>query len=49
MYFGETNLINTEIQRYMQVTKEDLQRVANTYYTKDNSVVLYFMNRDNAQ
>lgn len=49
MYFGETNLINTEIQRYMQVTKEDIQRVANTYYNKDNSVVLYFMNRDKAQ
>ncbi|MFM7310278.1 MAG: M16 family metallopeptidase [Flavobacteriales bacterium] len=49
MYFGETNLINTEIQRYMQVTKEDIQRVANTYYNKDNSVVLYFMNRENAQ
>jgi predicted Zn-dependent peptidase len=42
-YFGEANLINTEIDRYMKVTREDIQRVAKKYYTKDNRVVLYYL------
>ncbi|MCU0348100.1 MAG: insulinase family protein [Saprospiraceae bacterium] len=42
-YFGEANLINTEIERYMKVTREDIQRVAKKYLTKDNRVVLYYM------
>ncbi len=42
-YFGEANLINTEIERYMKVTREDIQRVANKYLTKDNRVVLYYL------
>lgn len=42
MYFGEANLINTEIDRYMKVTREDLMRVANKYYVPENRVVLYF-------
>jgi len=44
MYLGDSNLINTEIQRYMAVTKEDLMNAAKKYYIKDNRVVLYFMN-----
>lgn len=44
MYYGDTNLINTEIQRYMAVTKEDLMNAAKKYYIKDNRVVLYFLN-----
>jgi zinc protease len=44
MYYGDTNLINTEIQRYMSVTKEDLMNAAKKYYIKDNRVVLYFLN-----
>ncbi len=42
-YFGDANLINTEIDRYLKVTKEDIQRVAKTYFTKDNRVVLYYL------
>jgi zinc protease len=42
-YFGSANLINTEIERYMAVTKEDMMAVAKKYYTKDNRVVLYLM------
>lgn len=42
-YFGEANLINTEIDRYMKVTREDIQRVAKKYYTKNNRVVLYYL------
>lgn len=43
MYFGDANLINTELQRYMKVTKEDIQRVAKKYFTKNNRVVLYYL------
>jgi zinc protease len=43
VYFGETNLINTEIDRYMQVTKDDIKRVANQYLKKDNRVVLHYL------
>ncbi len=42
-YFGEANLINTEIDRYMKVTREDIQRVAKKYFTKNNRVVLYYL------
>ena len=43
MYKKNTNLINTEIDKYMSVTREDIQRVAKTYFTKSNRVVLYYL------
>ncbi len=43
MYYGDANLINTELDRYMAVTKKDIQRVAKKYFTKDNRVVLYYL------
>ncbi|WP_439880678.1 M16 family metallopeptidase [Pontibacter sp. MBLB2868] len=43
VYFGDANLINTELQRYMNVTKEDIKRVANEYLTKNNRVVLHYL------
>lgn len=43
MYFGDANLINTEIDRYLAVTKADIKRVANQYLTKENRVVLYYL------
>jgi predicted Zn-dependent peptidase len=42
-YFGNANLINTELERYMKVTKEDLKRVANKYCTKNNRLVVYYL------
>lgn len=49
VYFGDANLINTEIDRYMKVTREDLKRVANQYLTKENRVVLYYLPKSQAQ
>jgi predicted Zn-dependent peptidase len=49
IYYGDANLINTEIQRYMKVTREDLKRVANKYFTKENRVVLYYLPKSSQQ
>jgi len=43
MYFGDANLINTEIDKYMKVTKEDIKRVANEYLIPQNRTVLYYL------
>ncbi|MBL7861048.1 MAG: insulinase family protein [Cyclobacteriaceae bacterium] len=43
VYYKDANLINTEIDRYMKVTREDLQRVAKQYLTKENRVVLQYL------
>ena len=46
MYFGDANLINTELERYLSVTKEDIKRVANKYLVKENRVVLYYLPKE---
>ena len=43
VYYGDANLINREIDRYMAVTKEDIMNVAKKYLVEDNSVVLYYL------
>ena len=49
VYYGDANLINTEIARYMKVTREDLKNVANKYLNKENRVVLYYLPKPTAQ
>lgn len=49
MYFGDANLINTEIERYRKVTREDIRRVAEKYLRPENRVVLYYMPKDNTK
>jgi len=46
MYFGDANLINNELERYLQVSKEDILRVAKKYFTDDNRVVLYYLPKE---
>ena len=43
MFLGDANLINTETERYLAVTKEDIRRVAREYYTPENRVVIYWL------
>ncbi|MCB9207235.1 MAG: insulinase family protein [Ignavibacteriales bacterium] len=40
---GDTDLINSEIDKYMKVTIDDIQKVAQKYLTKNNRVVLYYL------
>ena len=47
VYFKDANLINTEIDRYMQVTPSDLKRVAQKYLTPQNRVVLTYLPKSN--
>ncbi|HYF02957.1 MAG TPA: pitrilysin family protein [Patescibacteria group bacterium] len=42
-YFGSASVINNEIDRYMKVTKADLQRVAQQYLNSDKRVVLTYL------
>jgi len=46
VYNGSTDLINTEIEKYMAVTKEDIQRVAKKYFVESNRVVLYYLPKE---
>ncbi len=43
MYLGDANLINTEIQRYLKVTREDIRRVAQKYFVPSNRVSLTYL------
>ncbi len=43
VYYKDANLINTEIDRFMKVTREDIQKAAQKYLTKENRVVLYYL------
>ena len=42
-YQGKANLINEELGEYQKVTKEDIRRVANKYFTKNNRLIVYYL------
>ena len=43
VYFGDANLINTEIDRFRKVTRQDVMNVAKKYLVPANRVVLYYV------
>lgn len=45
-YYGDANLINTEIERYREVSREDIRRVAQKYFTPENRVILYYLPKE---
>jgi len=42
-FMKDANLINTELDRYKKITREDLKRVANKYFTTNNRLVVYYL------
>ncbi|MFP4366392.1 MAG: M16 family metallopeptidase [Bacteroidales bacterium] len=41
--FDDAGRINTEIERYMSVSRRDILEAAQHYFTKENRVVLYYL------
>ena len=46
VYFGDANLINTELEKYNKVTREDVLKVAKKYLNKDNRVALHYLPKE---
>jgi predicted Zn-dependent peptidase len=42
-YYNDPDMINTEIDKYLSVTQEDIKRVAKKYLGTDNKVILTYM------
>jgi predicted Zn-dependent peptidase len=42
-FYGDANYINTEIERYRNVSRKDIQDVAKKYLIKKNRVVLNYL------
>ncbi len=40
---GNADLINTELDAYRKVTKDDIKRVANKYFTRENRLVVHYL------
>lgn len=49
LFYGNTGLINTEINRFLEVTREDIQRVAKKYLVPGNRAVLYYLPKSAAK
>lgn len=47
VYFGTANRVNTELDSYMKITREDIQRAANKYLTQDARIILHYLPKQN--
>ena len=41
--YGNTNLINTNLQSYLSITSKDIKNAANKYLQKNNRIVIYYL------
>lgn len=46
VFFGDAGVINTELDKYMAVTKADISRVAKKYLATDNKIILIYKPKD---
>jgi predicted Zn-dependent peptidase len=46
VYMGDAGLINNELERYMSVTREDIQRVAKKYLTADARIIMHYLPKE---
>lgn len=46
VYNGGASKINTELSNYMNVTREDIQRVAKKYLTQDSRIILHYLPKE---
>jgi predicted Zn-dependent peptidase len=47
VYYKNTNRVNTLLNEYMKVTREDIQRVAKKYLTQETRVILHYVPKSN--
>jgi predicted Zn-dependent peptidase len=43
VYYGDANLINTEIERYLAVTADDIREAAKKTLRKENRVTIFYL------
>jgi predicted Zn-dependent peptidase len=43
VYFKNANRVNSQLNDYMKVTREDIQRVAQKYFTQDARIILHYV------
>ncbi len=46
VYHGSADRVNKEMAEYMKVTREDIQRVAQKYFTQDSRVILHYLPKE---
>jgi zinc protease len=46
VYYGSADRVNKEMAEYMKVTREDIQRVAQKYFTQDSRVILHYLPKE---
>jgi zinc protease len=42
VFFGDTGLVNTELANYLKVTRDDIKRVADKYFTAEGLNILHY-------
>jgi predicted Zn-dependent peptidase len=46
LFYGNTGLVNEEIDRYMSVTREDIRAAAKKYFNSNNRVSLFYLPKE---